>query len=102
MALAATTGVDTPDDVIAYVNEAHDGSRTAVLVNLGEQPVPLENTLANMQVIDACYASALENREVSMEEITDIVTRGGASTCGTEVVYRIGVNRTLAATVSKA
>ena len=27
----------------------------------------------------------------SMSEITDIVTRGGASTCGTEVVYRIGV-----------
>ena len=29
----------------------------------------------------------------SMEEIVDIVTRGGASTCGTEVVFRIGVNR---------
>jgi UPF0755 protein len=29
----------------------------------------------------------------SMEEIVDIVTRGGASTCGTEVVYRIGVTR---------
>lgn len=29
----------------------------------------------------------------SMEEIVDIVTRGGASTCGTEVVYRIGVNQ---------
>ena len=29
----------------------------------------------------------------SMEEIVDIITRGGASTCGTEVVYRIGVNR---------
>lgn len=28
----------------------------------------------------------------SMEEIVDVVTRGGASTCGTEVVYRIGVN----------
>lgn len=28
----------------------------------------------------------------SMAEIVDIVTRGGASTCGTEVVYRIGVN----------
>jgi UPF0755 protein len=27
----------------------------------------------------------------SMAEIVDIVTRGGASTCGTEVVYRIGV-----------
>jgi UPF0755 protein len=31
----------------------------------------------------------------SMEEIADIVTRGGASTCGTEIVYRIGVNRVL-------
>ncbi|WP_317055028.1 endolytic transglycosylase MltG [Roseovarius rhodophyticola] len=28
----------------------------------------------------------------SMNEIADIITRGGASTCGTEVVYRIGVN----------
>lgn len=32
----------------------------------------------------------------SMEEIADIVTRGGASTCGTEVVYRIGITRNLA------
>jgi len=30
----------------------------------------------------------------SMSEILDAVTRGGASTCGTEVVYRIGVTRT--------
>lgn len=29
----------------------------------------------------------------SMAEIVDILTRGGASTCGTEVVYRIGVTR---------
>jgi len=29
----------------------------------------------------------------SMAEIVDIVTRGGASTCGTEVVYRIGVTK---------
>jgi UPF0755 protein len=28
----------------------------------------------------------------SMEQIVDIVTRGGASTCGTEIVYRVGVN----------
>ena len=28
----------------------------------------------------------------SMEEIVDILTRGGRSTCGTEVVFRIGVN----------
>ena len=29
----------------------------------------------------------------SMAEIVDIITRGGASSCGTEVVYRIGVAR---------
>ncbi len=29
----------------------------------------------------------------SMEEIVDIVTRGGASTCGTEVVYRVSIAR---------
>lgn len=29
----------------------------------------------------------------SMAQIVDQVTKGGASTCGTEVVYRIGVNR---------
>lgn len=28
----------------------------------------------------------------SMEEIVDIVTRGGQSTCGTEIVYRVGIN----------
>lgn len=28
----------------------------------------------------------------SMEEIIDIITRGGASTCGTEIVFRVGVN----------
>jgi UPF0755 protein len=30
----------------------------------------------------------------SMEEIVDIVTASGRSTCGTEIVYRIGVNST--------
>lgn len=28
----------------------------------------------------------------SMQEIVDVITRGGRSTCGTEVVFRIGVN----------
>ena len=45
---------------------------------------------------DLKAGSFLVPARASMEEITDIVTRGGASTCGTEVVYRIGVNRTLA------
>ena len=30
-----------------------------------------------------------------MQDIVEIVTRGGASTCGTEVVYRIGIARVL-------
>jgi peptidoglycan lytic transglycosylase G len=33
---------------------------------------------------------------MSMEEIVEQVTRGGASTCGTEIVYRIGVTRVTA------
>ncbi|QUJ77398.1 endolytic transglycosylase MltG [Sulfitobacter albidus] len=37
--------------------------------------------------------SFLVEPEASMQEIVDTITRGGASTCGTEVVYRIGVNR---------
>ncbi len=37
--------------------------------------------------------SFLIDTGASMEEIVDTITRGGASTCGTEVVYRIGVNR---------
>ncbi|HGG06373.1 MAG TPA: endolytic transglycosylase MltG [Aliiroseovarius sp.] len=31
----------------------------------------------------------------SMADIVDIVTRGGASTCGSEIIYRIGVLNTL-------
>ena len=37
--------------------------------------------------------SFLVEPEASMQEIVDTITRGGASTCGTEIVYRIGVNR---------
>ncbi|KEJ90197.1 endolytic transglycosylase MltG [Sulfitobacter donghicola] len=37
--------------------------------------------------------SFLVEPEASMKEIVDVITRGGASTCGTEIVYRIGVNR---------
>ena len=37
------------------------------------------------------FGSYLVPEAASMDEILDIVTRGGASTCGTEVVLRIGV-----------
>ena len=42
---------------------------------------------------DLKAGSYLVTEGASMEEILDIVTRGGASTCGTEVVYRIGITR---------
>ncbi len=31
----------------------------------------------------------------SMAEIVEIITRGGRNTCGTEVIYRVGINQTL-------
>jgi UPF0755 protein len=37
--------------------------------------------------------SFLVEPQTSMKGIVDVITRGGASTCGTEIVYRIGVNR---------
>ncbi|MEH6831104.1 MAG: endolytic transglycosylase MltG [Sulfitobacter sp.] len=37
--------------------------------------------------------SFLIEPESTMKDIVDVITRGGASTCGTEIVYRIGVNR---------
>ncbi|MGR3591668.1 UPF0755 protein [Limimaricola soesokkakensis] len=40
--------------------------------------------------------SHLIPERASMEQIVDIVTRGGASTCGTEILYKIGVNAVLA------
>ncbi len=39
------------------------------------------------------FGSYLVGAEASMDDILEIVTRGGASTCGTEVQLRIGVTR---------
>ncbi|MEO0931569.1 MAG: endolytic transglycosylase MltG, partial [Pseudomonadota bacterium] len=33
--------------------------------------------------------------QASMEEIVDIVTRGGRNTCGAEVIYRVGINQVI-------
>jgi UPF0755 protein len=40
--------------------------------------------------------SFLVRRGASMADIVDQVTRGGANSCGTEIIYRVGVTRTLA------
>ncbi len=42
---------------------------------------------------DLKAGSFLVPPRTSMSEIVDLVTKGGASTCGTEVVYRVGINR---------
>jgi len=42
---------------------------------------------------DLKAGSYLVQPGASMQEILDVVTRGGASTCGTEVVYRVGITR---------
>lgn len=39
------------------------------------------------------FGSYLVPEGASMDDILDIVTRGGASTCGAEVLFRIGVTR---------
>ena len=42
---------------------------------------------------DLKAGSYLVGPGASMAEIVDAVTRGGQSTCGSEVVYRVGINR---------
>jgi len=39
------------------------------------------------------FGSYLIPERASMDEIMDVLTRGGASTCGSEIQYRIGVTR---------
>ncbi|MDG1376205.1 MAG: endolytic transglycosylase MltG [Yoonia sp.] len=69
----------------------------AVALDLQEQGAVASATVLR---IGADYAektsqlkagSFLVPENASMEQIVDIVTRGGANTCGTEVVFRIGV-----------
>ncbi len=44
---------------------------------------------------DLKFGRYLVPEAASMEEIVDIVTRGGRSTCGATVIYRVGINRTV-------
>lgn len=39
------------------------------------------------------FGSYLIPQQASMDQIMDLLTRGGASTCGSEIQYRIGVTR---------
>ncbi|MFN3953163.1 MAG: endolytic transglycosylase MltG [Pararhodobacter sp.] len=57
----------------------------ALVFRVGAQYTERDNRLR--------FGSYLVGPGASMDEILDIVTRGGASTCGTEVQLRIGVTR---------
>ena len=78
------------------------GTMSAVSRDLVEQGAVRSKAVFDMGVDYADAAprlkagSFLVPAAASMEEIVDIVTRGGASTCGTQVVYAMGIGRTLA------
>lgn len=68
-------------------NLADEGAiKSAAVMRIGADYAEKANNLK--------AGSFLVPQAASMEEIVDIVTRGGRNTCGTEVVYRIGVTRT--------
>ncbi len=62
-----------------------DAVRSAAIFRIGADYADKTNQLK--------AGSFLIEPATSMEQIVETVTKGGASTCGTEVVYRIGVNR---------
>ncbi|MDQ7263395.1 endolytic transglycosylase MltG [Paracoccus sp. PS-1] len=86
-----------PSAVAACVRVAPGASLNAVSQQLAEQGV-----VSNAYVFragadyagksrDLKYGSYLMPPGASMEEIVRVITAGGPSTCGTEVVFRIGV-----------
>jgi UPF0755 protein len=72
---------------------------TRVSEELADQGAVSSATMFRVGVDYAGKTSALKAGSylvedgATMAEIADIITKGGASTCGTEVVYRIGINR---------
>ncbi|MEM7470033.1 MAG: endolytic transglycosylase MltG [Pseudomonadota bacterium] len=73
------------------------GKMSAVTVDLEEQGAVTSGRIMRLGADYSDKAGQLKAGSFlvppasSMEEIVDIVTRGGQNTCGTEVVYRIGV-----------
>ena len=68
---------------VADILAEQEASRTASLFRLGAEYTEKADQLK--------AGSFLIREGASMEEIVDAITRGGRSTCGTEVVFRIGV-----------
>ncbi len=65
--------------------DAQGAISSPVLFRIGAQYTERDDRLR--------FGSYLIERGASMDQILDIITRGGASTCGTEIVLRVGVTR---------
>ncbi|MEN8919301.1 MAG: endolytic transglycosylase MltG [Octadecabacter sp.] len=83
--------------------EVNPGSNVRIVSeSLAEQNAISSPSLFRMGVDYAGKASELKAGSflvpegASMSDIVDIVTRGGQNTCGTEIVYRVGVARVVA------
>ncbi|MFD3191047.1 endolytic transglycosylase MltG [Sedimentitalea sp. HM32M-2] len=71
---------------VSHMLEAQDAVTNATIFRLGADYSEKSDRLK--------AGSFLIRPGASMEQIVEQVTRGGASTCGTEIVYRVGVTRT--------
>ena len=75
-------------------------SMSKVALQLGDQGAIISTKLFNIGVDYTNRASDLKagnflvRAGASMDEIADLITTSGRNTCGTEVVYRVGVTRT--------
>ena len=78
---------------------ASGSNMSRVSKSLGDQGAVASASLFRIGVDYSDKASDLKagsfliQPKASMSEIVDIITQGGASTCGTEIVYRIGINK---------
>lgn len=88
-----------PLDQAICVQVQPGSNMTAVADDLLAQEAIASRAIFRMGVDYAEKASQLKAGSflvpagASMEDIVDIVTRGGRNTCGTEIVYRVGVTR---------
>ena len=71
--------------VVARQLDAQEAISNPTLFRIGAQYTERDDRLR--------FGSYLIEPRASMDQILDVVTRGGASTCGTEVVLRVGVTR---------
>ncbi len=88
-----------PLDQAICVQVPSGSTMSRISRNLVEQGAITSDTIFRLgadysdKTQDLKAGSFLVPEGASMADIVDIITRGGASTCGTEVVYRIGVTR---------